>query len=37
MTDEEITIARIVEEKKEERDEEDDLIELRTVEEMVPR
>jgi len=37
MTDEEITIARIVEEKKEERDEDDDLIELRTVEEIVPR
>ena len=33
MTDEEIVIARIVEEK----DEEKDLIELRTVEEMVPR
>ena len=30
-------IANIVEEKKEERDEEKDLIELRIVEEMVPR
>ena len=32
-----MAIARIVEEKEEERDEEEDLIELRTVEEMVPR
>jgi len=32
MTDEEMVIARIVEEKKEERDKEKDLIELRTVE-----
>ena len=30
-------IAKIVEEKEEERDNEEDLIELRTVEEMVPR
>ena len=30
-------IARIVEEKEDERDEKEDLIELRTVEEMVPR
>jgi len=30
-------IARIVEEKEEERNEKEDLIELRTVEEMVPR
>jgi len=37
MTDEEITIARIVKEKEEDRDEEKDLIELRTVEEMVLR
>jgi len=29
--------VRIVEEKEEERDEKEDLIELRTVEEMVPR
>jgi len=29
--------VRIVEEKKEERNEEEDLIGLRTVEEMVPR
>ena len=36
-TNEEIAIARIVEEKEDERDEEEDLIELRTVEEMVPR
>ena len=35
--EEEIAIARIVEEKKEERDKEENLIELRTVEEMVPR
>ena len=35
--EEEIAIARIVEEKEEERDEEEDLIELRMVEEMVPR
>jgi len=32
-----MVIARMIEEKKEERDEEEDLIELRTVEEMVPR
>jgi len=32
MTDEEMVIARIVEEKKEEREKEKDLIELRTVE-----
>ena len=32
-----MAIARIVEEKEEERDEEEDLIELRTVEEMIPR
>ena len=37
MTDEEIAIVRIVEEKEEERDEEKDVIELRTVEEMVLR
>ena len=37
MTDKEIAIARIVEEKEEERDEEEDLIELRAVEEIVPR
>ena len=37
MIDEGIAMAKIVEEKKEERDEEEDLIELRTVEEMVPR
>ena len=37
MTEEEIVIARIVEEKDEERDEEENLIELRTVEEIVPR
>jgi len=36
-TEEEIAIARIVEKKKEERDGEKDLIELRTVEEIVPR
>jgi len=36
-TDEEIAIARIIEEKEENRDEEEDLIKLRTVEEMVPR
>jgi len=36
-TGEKIVIARIVEEKNEERDEEEDLIELRTVEKMVPR
>ena len=36
-TEEKVAIARIVEEKKEERDKEEDLIELRTVEEMVPR
>jgi len=35
MTEEEIAIARIVEEKDEER--EEDLIELRTVEKIVPR
>jgi len=35
MMEEEIAIARIVEEKDE--DEEEDLIELRAVEEMVPR
>ena len=32
-----MAIARIIEEKKEERDEEKDLIELRMVEEIVPR
>ena len=32
-----MAIARIVEKKEEERDEEKDLIELRIVEEMVPR
>ena len=32
-----MAIARIMEEKEEERDEEEDLIKLRTVEEMVPR
>ena len=37
MTEEEIVIARIVEKKDEERDEEEYLIELRTVEEIVPR
>ena len=36
MTEEEIAIARIVE-KKEDNDEGEDLIELRTVEKMVPR
>jgi len=36
-TEEEIVIARIVKEKEKERDKEEDLIELRTVEEMVPR
>ena len=36
-TDEEIAIVRIVEEKEEERNKEEDLIELRMVEEMVPR
>ena len=35
--EEEIAIARIVEEKDEERDEEEDLIELRTVEKIVLR
>ena len=35
--DEEIAIARMVEKKDEERDEEEYLIELRTVEEIVPR
>ena len=30
-------IAKIVEEKEEERDNKEDLIELRTVEKMVPR
>jgi len=37
MTDEEIVIVRIVEEKEEDRDKEEDLIKLRMVEEMVPR
>ena len=37
MTEEEIVIARIVEDKDEERDDEEDLTKLRTVEEMVPR
>jgi len=32
-----MAIARIVEEKEEERDEEEDLIKLRTIEEMVSR
>jgi len=32
-----MAIARIVKEKEKERDKEEDLIELRTVEEMVPR
>jgi len=32
-----MVIARIVKEKEEERDKKEDLIELRTVEEMVPR
>ena len=36
-TDEEIAIARLVAEKEEELDEEGDLIELRTTEEIVPR
>jgi len=36
-TKEEMAIARIVEEKEEERDEKEDLIELRKVEEIVPR
>jgi len=36
-TEEEMVIARIVKEKEEERDKKEDLIELRTVEEMVPR
>jgi len=35
MTEEEIAIARIVEEKEEGRDEKEDLIKLKTVEEMV--
>ena len=37
MIDKEIAIAKIVKEKDEERDEEEDLIELRTVKEIVPR
>jgi len=37
MTEEEVIIVRIVEEKEEERHDEEDLIELKTVEEMVPR
>ena len=37
MTEEEITIARIVAKREEELDEEEDLIELRATEEMVPR
>ena len=37
ITDKKIAIVRIVEEKKEERNKEEDLIELRIVEEMVPR
>ena len=37
VTNEEIVIARIVEEKKEDRDKEEDLIKLRMVEEIVPR
>ena len=37
MTNEEIVIARIVEEKEEDRDKEEDLIKLRMVEEIVPR
>jgi len=37
MTEEKVAIARIVEEKEEERDNEENLIELRIVEEMVPR
>ena len=36
-TEEEIVTARIVKEKEEERDKKEDLIELRTVEEIVPR
>jgi len=36
-TDEEITIARIVAEKEKELEEEEDFIELRMTEEMVPR
>jgi len=35
--DEEIVIIRIVKEKEEDGDKEEDLIELRMVEEMVPR
>ena len=37
MKEEEIAIARIVKEKEEEEDKKEDLIELRAVEEMVPR
>ena len=37
MTEEEITIARIVAKREEELDEEEDLIELRATEEMVPK
>ena len=37
VTNEKIVIARIVEEKKEDRDKEKDLIKLRMVEEIVPR
>ena len=37
VTNEEIVIARIVEEKEEDRDKEEDLIKLRMVEEIVPR
>ena len=37
MTNEEIAIVRIVGEKEEEEDKEEDLIELRVVEEIVPR
>ena len=37
MIEKEVAIARIVEEKEEERDSEEDLIELRTVEEIVSR
>jgi len=37
MIEEEIAIARIVEEKEEEDDDDEDLIELRAVEEMVSR
>ena len=36
-TEKEVAIARIVEEKEEERNSEEDLIELRTVEEIVSR